>query len=78
MIKIVLGNVWYSADPRAVSAKRSQFFAPVAQFRCVELAQLLSGGDDIGGSEWDPRSFGQKSPARAKLFWLAVEACVAL
>jgi hypothetical protein len=51
----------------------ANFFAPVAQFRCVELAQLLSGG-----SEWDPRSFGQKSPARTKLFWLAVEACVAL
>ena len=56
----------------------ADFFAPVAQFRCVELAQLLSGGDNIGGSEWDPRSFGQKSPARAKLFWLAVEVCVAL
>jgi len=73
MMQIVLRNVWYSTDPRAVSAKRSQFFAPVAQFMCVELAQLLSGG-----SEWDPRSFGQKSPVRAKLFWLAAEARVAL
>ncbi len=89
----VTGMTWttdafYRETPAKIESRRQEgcivvemeaaaYFA-VAQFRGVELAQILCGGDDIGGSDWDPRSFGQKSPARGKLFWLSVEACVAL
>jgi hypothetical protein len=48
----------------------------VAEFRNVQIAQLLYGGDDVSGIEWDPRQFGQESSAREMLFWLAVEACL--
>jgi uridine phosphorylase len=61
----------------AVEMEASALFA-VAQFRGVEIGMLLYGGDDVTGIEWDPREFGQKIPAREKLFWLAVEACVRL
>jgi hypothetical protein len=55
----------------------SAFFA-VAQFRGVTFAQILYGGDDVGGSEWDARNWDQDTSAREKLFWLAVESCLAI
>ena len=60
-----------------VEMEAAAFFA-VAQFRGVHIGQLLYGGDDVSGIEWDPREFGQKISAREKLFWLAVEACLRL
>ncbi len=60
-----------------VEMEAAAFFA-VAQFRGVQIGQLLYGGDDVGGIEWDPREFGQKISAREELFWLAVEACLRL
>ena len=53
------------------------FFA-VAKFRRVTFAQMLYGGDDISGLEWDPRQWDARTPARERLFWLAVEACLLL
>jgi uridine phosphorylase len=55
----------------------SALFA-VAQFRAVEISLLLSAGDDVSGSAWDPRDFGRNLSAREKLFWLAAETCVRL
>jgi hypothetical protein len=59
------------------------FFA-VAQFRGVPFGQMLYGGDDVSGSEWDQRGewdasgwHGRRS-VRERLFWLAAEACLAL
>jgi uridine phosphorylase len=61
-----------------VEMEAAAFFA-VAQFRGVTFAQILYGGDDISGDEWDGRDWinGQAS-TREKLFWLGVEACLAL
>jgi uridine phosphorylase len=53
------------------------FFA-VAQFRGVQFAQLLYGGDDVSGEHWDSRQWNEQSSVRKKLFWLAVEACMEL
>ncbi len=53
------------------------FFA-VAKFRDVQFAQLLYGGDDVGGSEWDHRHWDKHTSVREKLFWLAAEACLLL
>ena len=53
------------------------FFA-VAQFRGVSFAQLLYGGDDVSGEDWDSREWRKQISVREKLFWLAVEACLGL
>lgn len=60
----------------AVEMEAAAFFA-VAQFRGVAFAQLLYGGDDLGGLQWDSRGW-TRSSVREKLFWLAVEACLTL
>lgn len=61
----------------AVEMEAAAFFA-VAQFRKVPFAQVLYGGDNIGGDEWDHRGWDQHTSAREKLFWLAVEAVLRL
>lgn len=53
-------------------------FCAVAQFRNVTFGQLLYGGDDLTGDEWDGRSWQKMNSTREKLFWLAVESCLKL
>jgi len=53
------------------------FFA-VAQFRSVQFAQLLYGGDNVSSNEWDSRLWDSHTSVREKLFWLAAEACLLL
>lgn len=60
-----------------VEMEAAAFFA-VAQFRKVTFAQLLYGGDDVGSDEWDSRHWNSRTPIREKLFWLAVESCLAI
>lgn len=60
-----------------VEMEAAAFFA-VAQFRGVTFAQMLYGGDDVGGAEWDSRGWDRDASMREKLFWLAVEACLAI
>jgi len=61
-----------------VEMEAASFFA-VAQFRGVIFAQLLYGGDDVGGAEWDPRDWVHgRANSREKLFWLAVESALRL
>jgi purine-nucleoside phosphorylase len=60
-----------------VEMEAAAFFA-VAQFRGVTFAQMLYGGDDVSGGEWDSRGWYSRASVREKLFWLAVEACLAL
>jgi len=61
-----------------VEMEAAAFFA-VAQFRGVTFAQILYGGDDISGDEWDNRDWiGGQASTREKLFWLAAEACLSL
>jgi uridine phosphorylase len=50
----------------------------VAQFRNVVLGQVLYGGDDLSGDEWDHRDWQSRFEVREKLFWLAAEACLTL
>jgi uridine phosphorylase len=60
-----------------VEMEAAAFFA-VAQFRGVTFAQMLYGGDDVGGVEWDSRGWHRDVSTREKLFWLAAEACLAI
>ncbi len=50
----------------------------VAEFRGAILGQVLYGGDDLSGSEWDHRNWQRQGQVREQLFWLAAEACLAL
>ena len=59
-----------------VEMEAAAFFA-VAQFRGVTLAEVLYGGDDVGGPAWDGRAWNSHS-GRESLFWLAAEACLRL
>ncbi len=59
-----------------VEMEAASFFA-VAQFREVQFAQLLYGGDDVSGNEWDSRNWTRHT-IREELFWLAAEACLLL
>ncbi len=92
-VSYVKGKTWttdafYRETPKRVAKRKEQgcitvemeasaLFA-VAEFRGVEIGQLLYGGDDVSGIEWDRRGFGEHIPARESLFWLAMEACIRL
>ena len=60
-----------------VEMEAAAFFA-VAQFRGVTFAQMLYGGDDVSGGEWDSRGWYSRAEVRENLFWLAAEACLNL
>ena len=50
----------------------------VAQFRQVIFGQLLYGGDDVSGSQWDNREWQSRKEIRERIFWLCANACVAI
>jgi uridine phosphorylase len=50
----------------------------VAEFRNVILGQVLYGGDDLSGGQWDKRGWQSRSEIRKNLFWLAADACLSL
>lgn len=50
----------------------------VAQFRNVILGQVVYGGDDLSGEEWDHRGWHDRKDVRENLFWLSAEACLRL
>ncbi|MCA9963146.1 MAG: DUF952 domain-containing protein [Anaerolineales bacterium] len=60
-----------------VEMETATFFA-VAQFRNVTFGQLLYGGDDLTGDEWDERGWDKLTSTREKLLQLAIEACLVL
>jgi len=92
-IPYVVGKTWttdaiYRETPAKIAHRKAEgcitvemeaaaFFA-VAQFRGVPFGQILYGGDDVSGDEWDRREWMGRTSTREKLFWLAVEACLAL
>jgi uridine phosphorylase len=50
----------------------------VAQFRGVVFGQVLYGGDDLSGVEWDNRGWQSRRDVRESLFWLSADACLAV
>jgi uridine phosphorylase len=62
---------------RMVEMETAAFLA-VAAFREVQFGQYLYGGDDVSGTVWDSRGWHKNASTREKLFWLAVEAVIAL
>jgi uridine phosphorylase len=92
-VPYVVGKTWttdavYRETPDRVKRRRAEgcltvemeaaaFFA-VAQFRGVTLGQILYGGDDVSGEDWDHRNWQAQPGVRERLFWLAAEACLSL
>ncbi len=92
-IPYIVGKTWTTDAPYRETAAKVQlrksegcltvemeaaaFFA-VAQFRGMIFAQMLYGGDDVSGGEWDSRRWTERTSVREKLFWLAAEACLIL
>lgn len=60
-----------------VEMEAAALFA-VAQFRGVELGQVVYGGDLVVPEGWDSREWHRRVNDRELLFWLAVEACIKL
>ena len=50
----------------------------VAEYRGATFGQVLYGGDDLSGDQWDNRGWQSRQDIRENLFWLAVEACLSL
>ncbi|MGA2491229.1 MAG: nucleoside phosphorylase [Anaerolineales bacterium] len=50
----------------------------VAQFRDVIFGQVLYGGDDLSGTEWDNRAWQSRNEVRESLFWRCADACLIL
>ena len=48
----------------------------VARFRDVTFGQILYGGDDVSGLEWDDRGWDRQHAVRARLLHLAAQACL--
>jgi purine-nucleoside phosphorylase len=61
----------------SVEMEAAAFFA-VAQFRGVQCAQLLYGGDDVGGEAWDHRGWSEDLGSQDKLLELCLEAVLDL
>ncbi|MFW6289269.1 MAG: nucleoside phosphorylase [Spirochaetota bacterium] len=87
----VQGRTWttdafYRETPAKIARRREQgcltvemeaaaLFA-VMQFRGIRLAQMLYGGDDVSGAEWDPRRWADRRHGiRAELVTISLSAC---
>lgn len=60
-----------------VEMEAAAFFA-VARFRKVTLGQILYGGDDLSGAEWDGRGWNSRALIRENLVDLAMDICLDL
>lgn len=60
-----------------VEMEAAAFFA-VSTFRNVVLGQLLFGGDDLSGVEWDARRWSSREEIRRSLVQLSLKACLKL
>jgi uridine phosphorylase len=57
-----------------VEMEAAAFFA-VSKFRNVKLGQVLYGGDDISGVEWDSRSWQSRKEIRENLVQISLRIC---
>ena len=85
------GKTWttdglYRETPDKVARRRAEgcltvemecsALCAVARFRGVTFGQILYGGDDVSGLEWDRRDWDRQTAVRARLLRLAAQACL--
>jgi uridine phosphorylase len=61
----------------AVEMEAAGLFA-VAEFRGIQLAQLLYGGDDVSGQDWDHRGWDSNWSVQEQMLELCLEAVLKL
>lgn len=89
----VVGKTWTTDAPYRETAKKianrrkegcltvemeSAALIAVAEFRHAAFGQVLYGGDDLSGTEWDSREWQSRKEIRENLFWLCADACLSL
>ncbi len=57
-----------------VEMEAAAFFA-VSKFRNVVLGQILHGGDDLSGINWDTRNWASREDLRINLVDLSMTIC---
>lgn len=92
-IPYLVGKTWTTDGPYRETAKKikqrrtegclvvdmeAAGMMAVAHFRDVILGQVLYGGDDLSGSEWDNRGWQSRSDIREQLFWLSADSVLSL
>ena len=60
-----------------VEMEAAAFFA-VAKFRNVKLGQILYGGDDLSGVDWDSRKWHDRADIRKNLVEISIRICSSL
>jgi uridine phosphorylase len=60
-----------------VEMEAAAFFA-VAKFRDVKLGQILYGGDDLSGIDWDNRKWHNRAEIRENLVEISIRICISL
>jgi uridine phosphorylase len=60
-----------------VEMEAAAFFA-VAKFRDVKLGQILYGGDDLSGVDWDSRKWHDRAEIRENLVEISIRICTSL
>ncbi len=60
-----------------VEMEAAALFA-VSKFRGVKLGQILFGGDDLSGVEWDSRKWNSRDAIRENLVELSLKICLSL
>jgi uridine phosphorylase len=60
-----------------VEMEAAAFFA-VAKFRNVKLGQILYGGDDLSGVDWDNRKWHSRAEIRENLVEISIKTCISL
>ena len=90
-VPYIEGKTWttdafYRETPDKVERRKSEgclcvemeaaTYMAVAQFRGVKFGQILYAGDNLGGEEWDSRSFYEQHDVRARLLDVALETCL--
>jgi len=60
-----------------VEMEAAAFFA-VAKFRNVKLGQILYGGDDLSGVDWDGRKWHNRADIRKNLVEISIRICSSL
>ena len=70
-------NLRISEGCAAVEMEAAALFA-VAAFRGVTLGQILYGGDDLNGENWDKRNWHTRAGVRDQLVELSLKTCLRL
>jgi len=88
-----LGKTWttdapYRETPDVIAKRKAEgcltvemesaSLMAVAHYRKVTFGQVIYGGDDVSGAEWDNRGWQSRTEIRESLFWLSADACLSL